>query len=140
MLETQAPEQCDRPSQSLYGSHATGDARVSRILIVDDEPTMGEAIIDALSSSEQEVVFKTSADDALRVLRNEDFDVVVTDLSMAGMTGTELCQRIVSTQPDVPVVVMTGFGSLETAVQAIRAGAYDFITKSSDLTELGPNH
>jgi len=136
MLETQAPEQCDRPSQSLYGSHATGDARVSRILIVDDEPTMGEAIIDALSSSEQEVVFKTSADDALRVLRNEDFDVVVTDLSMAGMTGTELCQRIVSTQPDVPVVVMTGFGSLETAVQAIRAGAYDFITKSSDLTEL----
>ena len=52
---------------------------------------------------------------------------------MPGMSGTELCERIVANRPDVPVVVMTAFGSLETAVAAIRVGAYDFVTKPIEL-------
>ncbi len=59
----------------------------------------------------------------------EDFDVVVTDLNMKGVTGIDLCRHIVENRPNLPVVVLTGFGSLETAVSAIRAGAYDFISK-----------
>ena len=65
-----------------------------------------------------------------------DFDVVVTDLNMRGMNGLELCERIVANRPDVPVVVITAFGSVETAVAAIRAGAYDFVTKPFELDAL----
>ena len=60
----------------------------------------------------------------------------LTDLNMPGMSGIELCERIVANRPDVPVVVITAFGSLETAVAALRAGAYDFITKPIDIDEL----
>jgi two-component system response regulator HydG len=109
---------------------------LTQVLIVDDERAMGELIVDALTTKEQRVVFKTSADEALRALREEEFDVVVTDLNMAGMSGADLCRRIVSSQPDLPVVVMTGYGSVETAIQSIRAGAYDFITKPFEMTQL----
>ena len=78
----------------------------------------------------------TDPDAALVALRDADFDVVVTDLNMRGMNGLELCERIVANRPDVPVIVITAFGSLETAVGAIRAGAYDFITKPVELDAL----
>jgi two-component system response regulator HydG len=66
----------------------------------------------------------------------ESFDAVVTDLSMVGMGGLELCERISANRPDVPVIIVTGFGSLETATQAIRAGAYDFVTKPFVMEDL----
>jgi two-component system response regulator HydG len=62
-------------------------------------------------------------------LRDDDMDVVVTDLRMQGMNGLELCQRIVESRPEIPVIVITAFGTVEHAIGAIRAGAYDFITK-----------
>ena len=70
------------------------------------------------------------------LLRSSDFDVVVTDLHMRGMSGLELCERIVADRPDIPVIVITAFGSLETAIAAIRAGAYDFITKPFEIEAL----
>jgi DNA-binding NtrC family response regulator len=79
--------------------------------------------------------FRTSADEGLTLMETEAFDVVVTDLNMRAMNGLELCARIVANQPDVPVVVITAFGSIETAVGAIRAGAYDFITKPVDVED-----
>ena len=63
---------------------------------------MCDLISEALTTSERRVVFKTSADEALKALKEEDFDVVVTDLNMAGMTGTDLCRRLVASCPDVP--------------------------------------
>ena len=63
---------------------------------------------------------------------------MVTDLNMRGMNGLELCERIAANRPDVPVIVITAFGSLETAIAAIRAGAYDFITKPFELDALDP--
>lgn len=109
-----------------------------RILIVDDEPNMCRMLEDHLRLREFESKWFTSGEEAFNEMKNEDFDVVVTDLRMPGMTGTELCQRVVANRPDVPVIVMTAFGSLETAVEAIRAGAYDFVTKplEMDLLEL----
>ena len=83
-----------------------------------------------------EATWRTSAGEALELLEAEDFDVVVTDLNMRGMNGLELCERIVANRPDVPVIVITAFGSLETAVAAIRAGAYDFITKPVEIDAL----
>src|SRR5262249_31996347 len=70
---------------------------------------------------------------ALAALRDAELDVVVTDLNMRGMHGLELCARVVENRPDVPVLVLTAFGSLETAIGAIRAGAYDFLTKPIEL-------
>ena len=68
-------------------------------------------------------------EEAFARAREGAFDVVLTDLNMPGLNGIDLCARLVANRPDVPVVVMTAFGSLETAVAAIRAGAYDFVTK-----------
>ncbi len=73
-----------------------------------------------------------AADDAFAQVMAGQVEVVVTDLRMRGMNGVELCERIVANRPDVPVIVMTGFGTLETAVATIRAGAFDFLTKPFD--------
>jgi two-component system response regulator HydG len=100
-----------------------------RVLVVDDDQGMCELIATGLGKRGFEVTWRTSADEAFALLQTDEFDVVISDLNMRGMSGIDLCERIVANRPDIPVVVVTAFGSLETAVAAIRAGAYDFITK-----------
>jgi two-component system response regulator HydG len=78
-------------------------------------------------------VWFIAADEAFDAICREEYDVVLTDLRMPGMDGIRFCSRIVANRPDVPVVVMTAFGSLETAIAAIRAGAYDFVTKPIEM-------
>ena len=107
-----------------------------RVLIVDDEKSLCETLQAGLSRRGFAVSWRTTADDALLALGVEDFDVVVTDLNMKGVSGLELCERIVERRGDLPVVVLTAFGSFETAVAAIRAGAYDFISKPVQLDVL----
>ncbi|MEO8876803.1 MAG: sigma-54 dependent transcriptional regulator [Polyangiaceae bacterium] len=108
----------------------------ARILIVDDEETMCEFLHAELTSRGFAASYRTSADAALQLVASEDFDVVVTDLRMKGMDGLALCSRIVETHPAIPVIVITAFGSLETAVATIRAGAFDYVTKPFDIDEL----
>jgi two-component system response regulator HydG len=104
-----------------------------KVLVVDDDPDM-RALIDA---GLREIGFVTrlcaSAEEALPALAGDDVDVVVADLQMPGMSGLELCERVVAGRPDVPVVVITAHGTLDAAVGAIRAGAYDFVTKPIKL-------
>jgi DNA-binding NtrC family response regulator len=107
-----------------------------RILVVDDDRAMCQMLEGALKRRGFECLWKTSADEALQVIATDEFDVVLTDLNMAGTSGLELCQHVVANRPDVPVVVVTAFGSLETAVGAIRAGAYDFVTKPFEMEEI----
>ena len=107
-----------------------------RILVVDDEPSMVELLEIDLGKRGFEVSCCTSSEQALRLLRDEAFDVVLTDLRMPGLSGVDLCERIVANRPGTPVVVMTAFGNLESAVAAIRAGAYDFVTKPIELDVL----
>jgi two-component system response regulator AtoC len=107
-----------------------------RVLVVDDDAEMCALIETGLKKRGWEVVTCTSADSALERLGAEDVDVVATDLNMRGMNGLELCERVVANRPDIPVVVLTAFGSMESAVAAIRAGAYDFITKPFDMEML----
>ena len=66
----------------------------------------------------------------------DDVDVVVADHNMPGTTGISLCDELTANRPELPVVVITAFGSLETAIAAIRAGAYDFFTKPFEIEEL----
>jgi len=108
-----------------------------RILVVDDERSMCEALAAGLAPRGFTVHWETSAEAGLALLETLEADVVLTDLNMGGMDGLALCERIVANRPDVPVVVITAFGSLETAIAAIRAGAYDFITKPVKMDALG---
>lgn len=107
-----------------------------RALIVDDDASMCEMLEQSLTRCGFVTAWRTSAQDAFALLETEDFDVIVTDLNMRGMNGIDLCGRIVANRPDVPVVVLTAFGSLDTAVAAMRAGAYDFITKPVEVDAL----
>jgi two-component system response regulator HydG len=107
-----------------------------KVLIVDDDQSMCELINADLSSRGIQSEWRTSAEDALRTMQEGQFDVILTDLQMPGLNGLALCERIVANRPDIPVVVMTAFGSMETAVAAIRAGAYDFVSKPVELDVL----
>ena len=107
-----------------------------RVLIVDDDQNMCELIAADLASRGVSSEWQTSAEEALRVMQGRVFGVILTDLQMPGLSGIALCERIVANRPDIPVVVMTAFGSLETAVAAIRAGAYDFVSKPVELDML----
>src|SRR4051812_38203609 len=97
-------------------------------LVVDDNPDIRAVVDNALREIGFETQVAASGQEALALLAAVDFDVVVTDLQMPEMSGLQLCERIVSSRPDVPVVVVTGHGTLDAAVGAIRAGAYDFVT------------
>ena len=103
-----------------------------KILIVDDEQMMCEMLEDDLKRYGFHPTWYISAEKALDALKTESFDVLLTDLNLPGMNGIELCERIVANRPDIPVIVITAFGSMETAIAAIRAGAYDFVTKPID--------
>jgi two-component system response regulator HydG len=107
-----------------------------RVLIIDDEPEVCALLDAGLTKRGFTTAFRTSGEEGLELLATEDFDVVVADLQMKGMTGLALCERIVGTRPDVPVIVITAFGSLDTAIAAIRAGAYDFLPKPFELEVL----
>ncbi|TWU13464.1 Transcriptional regulatory protein ZraR [Symmachiella macrocystis] len=104
-----------------------------KVLVVDDEQSMCELIDTDLRLRGMESSWCTSANDALRTVQEQEFDVVLTDVRMPGTDGLQLCRQITDNRPDIPVVVMTAFGSLETAVAAIRAGAYDFVTKPIEM-------
>ncbi len=107
-----------------------------RILLIDDDAGLRDVLVAGLKRRDFLPVAVASADDALSRLGSSDFDTVVTDLNLRGMNGLELCERIAGSHPHLPVVVITAFGSLETAVGAIRVGAYDFVTKPIDTDAL----
>ncbi|MBI85551.1 MAG: Fis family transcriptional regulator [Planctomycetaceae bacterium] len=109
---------------------------LGKVLIVDDEESMCKLLEADLRLREFEPSWCISGQEAIQQLKQGSFDVVLTDLNMPGISGTELCEQIAANRADVPVIVMTAFGSLETAVAAIRAGAYDFVTKPIELEML----
>ncbi len=107
-----------------------------QVMIVDDDASMCQVLVERLEKRGYEATFYTGGEQALHSVKESSFDVVVTDLNMPGMSGIDFCQRLVDHRPNLPVIVITAFGSLETAVAAIRAGAYDFLTKPLDIEAL----
>jgi DNA-binding NtrC family response regulator len=99
------------------------------ILIVDDDDDTAVLLRDSLRKRGFDVDAVNSAQQCLEHLRTDPADVVVTDVQMTGMSGIELCQELRQRYPDLLPLVLTGQGGLDTAIAAIRAGAYDFITK-----------
>ena len=107
-----------------------------RVLVVDDDPAMCEMVRAHLVRRGYDVTTHQTAAAAFEALRSADFDVVVTDLQMRGMNGLELCERVVADRPDIPVIVITAFGSMDHAIAAIRVGAYDFVPKPFSIEQL----
>ncbi len=107
-----------------------------RVLIVDDERNMCELIETDLRLRGIHSDWFTVASDAVDAIHQQNYDVVLTDVRMPGTTGLQLCRQLTQIRPDIPVIVMTAFGTLETAVSAMRSGAYDFITKPIEMDML----
>src|SRR5882724_3439315 len=105
-----------------------------RVLFVDDDPSLCALLQAQLTRRNFEVQPASSASEALRLLDDTEIDVVLTDVVMEGM---QLCSRIAADRPELPVVILTASERLETAIGAIRAGAYDFVTKPIDFEVLG---
>jgi two-component system response regulator HydG len=108
----------------------------ANILLVDDDRALCETLEAGLRKRGIVVSWETEPEKALLRIAGEELDVVVTDLNMRAIDGLELCRRVVASRPDVPVIVLTAFGSMDTAVAAIRAGAYDFISKPVEVDVL----
>ncbi|MCW5834609.1 MAG: sigma-54-dependent Fis family transcriptional regulator [Labilithrix sp.] len=106
------------------------------VLLVDDDRGLCETLRDGLARRGYEAAVVHDPEKVLERVLHEDFDAIVCDVNMPGMNGIELCRRIVAARADVPVIVLTAFGSFDTAVAAIRAGAYDFISKPVKIDAL----
>jgi two-component system response regulator HydG len=106
----------------------------ARLLVVDDDPSMTDMLGRRLTSRGYEVVTCASGEEA--VARVADVELCISDVNLRGMSGVELCQRLLEARPQLPVVLVTAFGSMELAIQAIRAGAYDFLPKPFELDHL----
>jgi two-component system response regulator HydG len=102
------------------------------ILVIDDEQDTCDLLSMSLKDAGAHVVATTSVSKAFDLVATDDFDVVLTDLTMTEMDGLKVCQRIGGIRPNLPVVVVTGQSSMDAAIAAMRAGAYDFITKPID--------
>ncbi len=113
-----------------------------RILIVDDEKIKRMALRDDLADEGHDLRTASSAEEGLRLLEAERFDVVVSDIRMKGMSGIDLLPRIKENWPETEVIMMTAFGTVDSAVEAMKMGAFDYVTKpfeSSRLTKLLEN-
>ncbi|MET0390715.1 MAG: sigma-54 dependent transcriptional regulator [Polyangiales bacterium] len=103
-----------------------------RVLCIDDDQDQCSLLQATLTRLGYTAVTTTSPTTALEQVANEPFDAIITDLGMDEMDGLSFCERVLGTRPDVPVIVLTGKGSLEAAVGAMRVGAYDFLSKPID--------
>jgi two-component system response regulator HydG len=106
------------------------------VLVVDDDREMCELAEAGLSECGYAVHWRQSPHEALRLIDDEQFAVMLADIHMDELNGLELCRNALAKRPDLVVVMMTGFGSLEHAVGAMRAGAYDFVTKPVSIEAL----
>jgi DNA-binding NtrC family response regulator len=107
-----------------------------KILIVDDETVVRDSLGKWFSSEGYQARPVASAREALESIQNTEFDVALLDIKMPGMDGMELQSRLKEADPELTVIIMTGYASVETAVQALKLGAYDYITKPIDPDEL----
>ncbi len=107
-----------------------------RILVVDDEDYMREIVRRALEDVSFQVEEAADGDTALRMIRQFPYDVIITDLRLPGVPGERILQEALSIFPETIVIIMTGFGNIQTAVEAIRMGAYDYLPKPFQLDEM----
>ncbi len=112
------------------------DSEIARVLVVDDEPSMLEMMEIVLAKQNCEITTTPDPLEALSLLEQRDFDVVVQDLKMPKMDGLELLEKIKSLKPRLPVIIITAFSTWDNAVEAMRLGAFDYIKKPFDTDNI----
>ena len=106
------------------------------VLVVDDEPDMREALTAALRREGLCISTAANGVEALEKVQGQSFDLIVTDVRMPRMGGLALLQELKRTSPTIPVIMMTGYGRIEDAVEAMKAGAFDYLLKPFSLEDL----
>jgi DNA-binding NtrC family response regulator len=106
-----------------------------KILVIDDDEYIRESIKEALKRKGFDLESAENGASALELFQKNGFDMVISDMKMPGMSGIELLEKIKKLDPDVPFLMITAHGAIESAVEAIKKGAYDFIQKSPNLLE-----
>jgi DNA-binding NtrC family response regulator len=107
-----------------------------KVLVVDDDPEMRGLLSDVLTGEKFSVLAIGESLEASKILKKEEFDVVVTDLKMNGLKGLDLLEETKKVAPLTPVIIITAFGTIESAIQAMKMGAYDYITKPFQMDEI----
>ena len=102
---------------------------MKKILVIDDEPIVRTSCIRSLSPEGYEVKSASSGKEALELLENEPFNLVLLDLKMPDMDGIEVLKKIKNTWPDTKVVMITGYSTVETAVKTLKLGAFSYLEK-----------
>ena len=106
-----------------------------KILLIEDDLSIASALKKELAEN-YDVAIATRGDEGLTCARENSFDVILTDLKMPGLTGLELVGKLHVIKPKLPIILMTAFGTTETAIEAIKLGAYDYVLKPFDMHEL----
>jgi len=104
-----------------------------RILVIEDDQDMCDLLKVGLNRRDFQVSTYTSGKEGLAAVYQQPIDVLLADINLPDLNGLDICKAVVDNSPDIPVIIMTAFGSMDTAIGAIRAGAYDFVTKPLDM-------
>jgi diguanylate cyclase (GGDEF)-like protein len=107
--------------------------RPAKILIVDDEEFVRDLFRDVLEDEEYEIMTACDGKEALGKIKKQTFDMIISDISMPGMDGLELLQKTKEMDPDIEVIIITGYASVETAIKAMRLGAADYLAKPLNI-------
>ena len=124
-------------SEPVEPEHLVTKAPPSRILVVDDEPTVASVIARMAESFGHEVAIANSVASAIERLARTEFDVVLTDVRLGVQDGLDLLRHVQQEAPEVPVVLITGMATIDSAMEAIRAGAYDYLAKPPHRDAIG---
>ena len=109
---------------------------MQKVLVIEDDDTVRDVLRSFLGEKGFEVTLAKNGAAGLEMVRGEKFDLILTDLVMPGVTGMDVLREVVAAKISIPVIVMTAFGTVQTAVEAMRIGAFDYVTKPFNLAEL----
>ena len=112
------------------------EERKEKILVVDDDIEMLELLHDYLEKVGFDTQISASGNEALAKVEEEEYNVLVTDLKMPGISGIEILQKVSQLRPECSVILITAFGTIETAIEAMKLGAFDYITKPFKMEEV----
>jgi nitrogen regulation protein NR(I) len=107
-----------------------------KVLVIDDDETVRDVLRSLFEQKGYETLLAENGEAGIDQLRSEKFDIILTDLIMPGISGMDVLREVIASKVAIPVIVMTAFGTVQTAVEAMRSGAFDYITKPFNLDEL----
>jgi len=108
----------------------------ARILLIDDDPGIVETLSRVMSDEGYDVTVEKRGDDGFARAAKDAFNAVVTDLKMPGLGGLELVRQLHSARPRLPIILITAFGTTQTAIEATKFGAYDYLLKPFEIPQL----